>query len=392
MIKLQGFFLLLCLFIFDFSSCIWGSETCADFETACCFPFIKLYDAPVDRDKELGRCRYLTGEQLAQDWPFYASGNRNWIHQSRYIVLDVEVNSPSYEGEIIQISALEFINGRATGRTFNTFVNPTSDNWSAYSARVHGITRAELRDQPTFKDIAEDLVHFIGGSLVIAHNAAFDVRMLAQEYERLEDLEPFDMFYKCSMYMHRRDEKREDSGENLMTSPLKVKTMAFVSPEEIQMRNSQKRAAAHKAKERRSQRSASGGPKRKRETTSGLGHFIAENALTYEGAKVRLELTSPQLKKPRQIRPVRQHHDALFDAMGAGIKVHSFSEKSYMNGTFGEATLHEEGRISSGDEGETEGEKKRSLSSRRLNKRKRGEPPHKETSRKRTATARQLFS
>ena len=65
---------------------------------------------------------------------------------------------------------------------------------------IHGITDSDVRGAPTFKDLAPDLVQLINGSVVVAHNAPFDLRFLQAELERsgvyLDSLP-----YLCTMRM-----------------------------------------------------------------------------------------------------------------------------------------------------------------------------------------------
>lgn len=71
---------------------------------------------------------------------------------------------------------------------FDTLVNPQRD---VGPVRVHGITASMVEAAPTFEEVAVALSTRISGSLLVAHNLAFDVRMLAREYGRLgAELQP----------------------------------------------------------------------------------------------------------------------------------------------------------------------------------------------------------
>ncbi|MDE2250244.1 MAG: DNA polymerase III subunit epsilon, partial [Gammaproteobacteria bacterium] len=50
---------------------------------------------------------------------------------------------------------------------------------------VHGLGLAELRGQPRFAEIADELLRFIAGAELIIHNASFDVGFLDAELARL---------------------------------------------------------------------------------------------------------------------------------------------------------------------------------------------------------------
>jgi DNA polymerase III subunit epsilon len=104
----------------------------------------------------------------------------------RQIVLDTETTGlePGLGHRVIEIGCVELQNRRHTGRTLHHYLNPERDIDEAALA-VHGISRAELDDQPRFGVIVEELLEFLGGAELIIHNAAFDVAFLNAELARL---------------------------------------------------------------------------------------------------------------------------------------------------------------------------------------------------------------
>src|SRR5699024_4524707 len=84
---------------------------------------------------------------------------------------------------IIEIGAVELVERRPTGRNFHTYLNP--DRAIDEGAReVTGIRDDFLLDKPHFIDVVEEFLHFIDGSELIIHNAAFDVGFLDAELVR----------------------------------------------------------------------------------------------------------------------------------------------------------------------------------------------------------------
>lgn len=101
---------------------------------------------------------------------------------SRVITLDTETTGIShrYGHRVIEIGAVELMGGRITGRQFHSYLQP--HRMVDYGAlRVHGISDAMLVGKPLFTDKAAELLDFIGGSEVVAHNAPFDVGFLDNE-------------------------------------------------------------------------------------------------------------------------------------------------------------------------------------------------------------------
>jgi DNA polymerase-3 subunit epsilon len=105
----------------------------------------------------------------------------------RQIVLDTETTGlePELGHRIIEIGGIELVNRRASGRRFHRYLNPERDIDEGALA-VHGISRAQLAKEPCFRDIAQELLEFIGGAELVIHNAAFDVAFLDAELARVE--------------------------------------------------------------------------------------------------------------------------------------------------------------------------------------------------------------
>lgn len=290
------------------------------------FPLVIVSDSSIDRIEELKKCKYLRGDDLHKDWENFERGNRTWLDQSRYLVLDTEVNSTTFEGEIIEICLLEFINGKASGLEFSTFIQPHSRVFSEHSQKIHGITYSELLDKPFFSQIAEQLKTFIGDSVVVAHNAAFDIRMLAQEYERLKTTDIIKFYYKCTLQMHRRDEWRDRNPDKVKLSPFKGKTVQYVPRQEREKYAAEKRAiekarkAQQKKRKRESDEDVKQINKRKKfeNTEASLGSFIRSRRLTARNVPAILDI---------QTRLGGQHHNARFDTYVGGVKLEEFRQK-----------------------------------------------------------------
>lgn len=95
----------------------------------------------------------------------------------REIVLDTETTGidPRSGHRLIEIGCIELEDYVPTGASFHRYVDPCRDI-EADAERVHGISYAMLAGKPKFGDpsVVDEMLDFIGDSVLIAHNAAFD--------------------------------------------------------------------------------------------------------------------------------------------------------------------------------------------------------------------------
>jgi len=114
----------------------------------------------------------------------------------KYIVLDTETTGLDFNDghKIIEIGAVVVQNRKKTDDIFHTYINPERAI-DKEAQQVHGISNEELINKPTFAEIADELIEFLEGSTIVAHNASFDVGFINHElylvsskYPKLEDI------------------------------------------------------------------------------------------------------------------------------------------------------------------------------------------------------------
>ena len=97
-----------------------------------------------------------------------------------YTVFDTETTGlePSAGDEIISLGAVRIVNARLLkNEVFEQLVNPQRPV-SAASTRIHGIEAKALAGQPTIGEVLPQFQHFCEDTVLVAHNAAFDMRFL----------------------------------------------------------------------------------------------------------------------------------------------------------------------------------------------------------------------
>ena len=100
----------------------------------------------------------------------------------REIVFDTETTGldPKTGDRMVEIGCVELMNLVPTGAVFHAYYNPERDMPPGAEA-VHGLSASFLSDKPLFRDVAQDLLDFIGDAPLIAHNAGFDFGFLNAE-------------------------------------------------------------------------------------------------------------------------------------------------------------------------------------------------------------------
>ncbi|MDH3876257.1 MAG: 3'-5' exonuclease, partial [Desulfobacterales bacterium] len=103
-----------------------------------------------------------------------------------YTVFDLETTglSPSEGDEIISVGAIRIVNGRLLqNERFEQLVDPRrSVPWT--SVKIHGIHPEMLQGKPTIDEVLPTFHDFVKDTILVAHNAAFDMHFLQLKEER----------------------------------------------------------------------------------------------------------------------------------------------------------------------------------------------------------------
>lgn len=100
-----------------------------------------------------------------------------------FSVIDVETTGLFAAGSdrIIEIAIVRMNQEGGIVDEYCTLVNPCRD---IGPTRIHGIHAWEVKNAPTFDEIIGDVSSRLGGSILVAHNATFDLGFLSAEFVR----------------------------------------------------------------------------------------------------------------------------------------------------------------------------------------------------------------
>lgn len=100
----------------------------------------------------------------------------------REIVFDTETTGldPRDGHRLVEFAGIELRERVPTGRVLHFHLNPERP-MPAEAEAVHGLTDAFLAGKPRFAEMVDVLLEFLGDAVLVAHNAAFDLRFLNAE-------------------------------------------------------------------------------------------------------------------------------------------------------------------------------------------------------------------
>lgn len=103
----------------------------------------------------------------------------------RFIVVDLETTGHSVETDhIIEIGVVIIENGQIS-ESYSTFIHP-KQSIPPFITSLTGITDEDVRDAPSFEDVAPKIVDLFSHGYFVAHNVAFDLRFLNTKLEAVQ--------------------------------------------------------------------------------------------------------------------------------------------------------------------------------------------------------------
>lgn len=101
-----------------------------------------------------------------------------------YSILDIETTGGKYNEEGITEIAVYKFDGHKVVDQFISLVNPEIPI-QPFVVGLTGINNEMLRNAPKFYEVAKRIVEITEGTIIVAHNAKFDYRILRTEFKRL---------------------------------------------------------------------------------------------------------------------------------------------------------------------------------------------------------------
>ena len=125
------------------------------------------------------------------------------ILETDFVVFDLETTGAKAPPcRVIEVGAFRVRQGQITEQ-FHRLVNPEmSVPW--FISSLTGIDDEMVKGAPLFKDIADDLLNFVGDSVLVAHNAGFDMHFLNYEIGRVYEEYCVGNLCLCTVQLSRK--------------------------------------------------------------------------------------------------------------------------------------------------------------------------------------------
>ena len=107
------------------------------------------------------------------------------LDKVQFTILDTETTGVNLDDghEIIEIGMVHFSGGEIIN-SFETLLRPASPQ-TAEALSVHKISPESLKNAPSFADMADRIVDFIGTTVIVAHNRNFDMTFIDTSLQRI---------------------------------------------------------------------------------------------------------------------------------------------------------------------------------------------------------------
>ena len=127
-------------------------------------------------------------QELEKEYKFLARARGKTLDKLEYVIFDIETTGlEPTQHEITEIGALK-IKGHEVQNMFSSLIRPSSPI-SLEITNITGIDDEMVKNSPSLKEVLPKFIDFITDSILIAHNAEFDLAFIKQNLKQISDKE-----------------------------------------------------------------------------------------------------------------------------------------------------------------------------------------------------------
>lgn len=124
------------------------------------------------------------------------------IDEAVFCIIDLETTGLNpKKDQIIEIAALK-VEGGVITQKFHSLVKPSYDFIPINITNLTGITNAMVIDKPKIDKVYPLFLEFVEDSILVAHNAKFDISFISEVHRQLYERE-FNLPYVCTQNIAR---------------------------------------------------------------------------------------------------------------------------------------------------------------------------------------------
>lgn len=177
-------------------------------------PAVKVVDYVMNiRKPEPNLAKLLAADLVKQDPRLYlnddmlelvpSNAEQRKLAETDFVVFDLETTgAKSPPCRVTEIGAFRVRKGEIIAE-FQTLVNPDAPI-PIFISQLTGITDRMVKNAPRFSEIAAEFLNFIGDSILVAHNAHFDLKFLNHEIGRMHKDYRVGNHHLCTVKMSRK--------------------------------------------------------------------------------------------------------------------------------------------------------------------------------------------
>ncbi len=144
----------------------------------------KEAEQPTVAKEDFFKIIYGVEAYLVDDLQEIVTGDAQESLQGEYVVFDIETTGFSpVKNRIIEIGAVK-VNGGVIADRFSSYVNP-KEPIPFEITNLTSITDEAVMDAPTIEEVLPQFLDFCEGSVLVAHNAGFDMSFIKENCRRL---------------------------------------------------------------------------------------------------------------------------------------------------------------------------------------------------------------
>lgn len=146
---------------------------------------VQGFPEAMEVSKELGiKVLYGVEGYLVNDNTPIVSNYKKDKEYDTFVVFDIETTGLSPRNDMItEIGAVKIKNGQVIDH-FSQLINPERPIPKKIE-NLTGITDEMVRDKPTIQEVLPSFYSFIEDSILVAHNASFDISFIREQYSRI---------------------------------------------------------------------------------------------------------------------------------------------------------------------------------------------------------------